>query len=76
MPQPTITEINEPEPKVFAKDLSGDRCAHNFKRTSPHEIKCTKCHMGLYDDPTCPAPIEDLNMYYSLPRVQKFNQWL
>lgn len=78
MPQITELETEEPEGKLFvAAELTNDeRCSHSFKRVSSHRVECTKCHVGLYDDPNSPVPIEALNEYYNNPKTQKFNKWL
>lgn len=73
-----IEEEGEPKKTVYtAGEFSNDnKCAHKFKRVSPYQIQCVKCHVGFYDSPDSPFPVDELNEYFQIPEVQKYNKWL
>jgi hypothetical protein len=69
---------DEFDSKIYsAGELKDDaRCSHRFKRVSSYKVECSKCHVGLYDDPNSPVPIEALNEFYENPKNQAYNKWL
>jgi hypothetical protein len=73
-----MVEIDGEEQAVYSSGKFDEdkNCSHHFKRVSPYKVECTKCHVGFFDSPDSPFPISELNMYYQIPEVKKYNQWL
>jgi hypothetical protein len=63
---------NHNEPKEFYEKSNPEEvnmCEHSFERISTTRIQCRKCHLGFFDNPFSPFPVEEINKQIAKERA-------